>query len=148
MSQEIRTEQPTQNLNVAADEISIYQGGNLTPVTIEDLLDNEIALRQLVNDLNLVKRENDRFKQTIEQLRLERAGYVLQPTLLVFVGMINILGVIAVGVGTNYVTSNSPPPAAWAVLAIGVLVSLLSAVAPVLLPLLIEHYSKRGKNAD
>lgn len=148
MSHEIRTEQPTQNLNVAADEISIYQGGNLTTVTIEDLLENEVALRQLVNGLNLVKRENDRFKENIEQLKLERAGYVLQPALLGFVAAINILGMIMVGLGTNYVTSDSPPQAAWAILLIGGLISLLTAIAPVLLPLLIEHYGKRGKNAN
>lgn len=148
MSHEIRTEQPTQDLNVVADELSIYQGGNLTPVTIDDLLENEVAIRQLVNDLNRVKRESERFRSTIDQLKLERAGYALQPAILGFVAAINILGMIMVGLGTNYVTSDSPPQAAWVILAIGGLISVLTAVAPVLLPLLIEHYGKRGKNAN
>jgi hypothetical protein len=145
---EHNTQQQTQNLNVAADEISIYQGGKLTTVDIEELLDNEVAVRQLVNDLNLAKRDNERSKRIIEQLRLERAGYALQPAILAFVAAVNILGVVLVGVGTNYVTSSAPPPAAWVILIVGAFISLLTAIAPVVLPLLIDFYSKRKRDAN
>ncbi len=149
MTPEANTEQHPQDLNVAADEISIYQGGNLTTVSIEELLGNEVAVRQLVNELNLSKRDYKQSRSEIEQLKLERAGYALQPAILGFVAALNILGVILVGLGTNYVTSNTPPSGSLLILIIGGAITLLTAIAPVLLPLLIEFYSKkRGKNAN
>jgi hypothetical protein len=69
MGEQIPERPTTQNLNVAADESSIYQGGNLTAVSIEDLLDNDVAIRQLVNELNLTKRANERSRTEIEALR-------------------------------------------------------------------------------
>ena len=45
-------------LNIAADEVSVYEGGNLFTVRIEELLDNEVAVRQVVNERNRTKRQN------------------------------------------------------------------------------------------
>lgn len=143
MATETNNQPQTQSLNVAADEFSIYQDGKLSIVTIEELLENEVALRQLVNDFNLIKRDNDRSKKIIDQLKLERAGYALQPPILSLVATINILGVVLVGLGTNYVTSSTPPSGAWVILIIGALICLLTAVTPIALPILIEGYSKR-----
>ncbi len=39
------------NLNVVAEATAIYEGGNLIPVSINDLIHNEVALRQLINTL-------------------------------------------------------------------------------------------------
>jgi hypothetical protein len=133
----------TQNLNVAADEGSIYQGGHLSAVNIEDLLENEVAIRQLINDLNLTKRDNERSRAEIEALKLERTGYAMQPWLLGFTAIMNLFGVVLVGIGTNLLTStNSPAFSGW-ILGIGVTISILSGLGPTFLPFLIKHVSEK-----
>lgn len=148
MNNQSNVAQPTEDLNVASDAVSIYEGGNLRTVTIEELVDNDVALRQLINDFNLTKRENENIKKRIETLNLERAGYVLQPWILTFVAAMNILGVAIVGLATNYVTSNTPPPAAMLLLILGIIISVFSAVAPILLPIIIAKYSRSQNNAE
>jgi hypothetical protein len=45
------------DVSVVADAVSIYAGGKLTAVAIQDLLNNEVAVRQLINDYNQTKRQ-------------------------------------------------------------------------------------------
>jgi hypothetical protein len=143
MNERIPERTKTQDLNVAADESSIYQGGNLPKVSVEELLDNEVAIRQLVNELNLTKRDNESSRAEIEALKLERTGYAMQPWLLAFTAIMNLFGIVLVGIGTNLLTSaNNTPFAGW-ILGIGIIISILSGSCPVFLPLLIQHVSEK-----
>jgi hypothetical protein len=48
----------TSNFTVVTNAVSIYEGGNLTAVSITEPLTNEVAVRQLINEYNQTKREN------------------------------------------------------------------------------------------
>lgn len=56
--------------SVVADAVSIYEGGKLTAVSITELLNNEVAVRQLINDYNQTKRDNQELENEIERLKL------------------------------------------------------------------------------
>lgn len=135
-------QQATENLNVTGAS-SIYEGGTLKGVSIIDLLGNEIAIRQLINERNLLAREAEDVKAEVQRLRIERAGYALQPALASFVGAVNILGIILVGLGINYLSVATPPAGAWIVLVVGAVLALLSTIATIVLPTLIHNVSKR-----
>ena len=137
----------TGDLNVAADETSIYEDGNLTGVYTADLLGNEVGIRQVLNDLNLMKRDNRLLKTQIERLKLEQSGYKLQPYLLVFVAVMNLIGTALVGIGTNLLTGSTVPPYATHIFILGIFIAVLSAAVPPVLPLIIRYNSKE-KNAD
>lgn len=141
-------EPPPVNLNVVADDVLVYQGGNLLSVDIDELLDNEVAIRQLVNEVNKIKRLNKTYEDEINHLKIERSGYLLQPWLLLAFSVINVIGVVLVGVAANYVTETTPPPASWIVLVSASLVVLVTAAAPVALPILIEKTSRLRRNAN
>lgn len=149
MTKQLDHQVTVSNLNVAQDEGSIYQGGNLTGVSIEDLLDNEVAIRQLINELNLEKRANHRSRKRIEQLQLERVGYSLQPYLLVCFAVMNLIGTTLVGIGTNLITAANPAQFAGWILFLGALLAVITAASPIVLPFIIQWVSSKGvHNAD
>ena len=134
-------------ITVVADAVSIYAGGKLTAVAIQDLLNNEVAVRQLINDYNQTKRENQNLEDEIQRLNVERAGLALQPAILGANAFFSIVGALLVGIGTNLVTSDRPPATAWLLLSLGAVISLVSALLPIGLPLLISRHSKRKSDA-
>jgi hypothetical protein len=125
------------NLNVVAEATAIYEGGNLIPVSISDLIHNEVALRQLINTLNLANRETEQARAEIQRLQIERATYTLQPAMSVILALINLSGVILVGLAINYLSGNSPPPSSLVILVIG----------SILMPMIIEFYRGKQNNA-
>jgi hypothetical protein len=133
---------PVRDLNIAADETEIYEGGNLTRVTIEDLIDNPVALRQLINDLNLEKKNNERGRKIIEQLQTEKSKYELLPVVNIIIAIGNLIGMLIVGLGTNLVTSQEPPQYAGWILGAGVILSVVTAMSPFVLSLIINDSSR------
>jgi nitroreductase len=129
-------------ITVVADAVSIYAGGKLTAVGISELLNNEVAVRQLINDYNQTKRENHQLHDQIQRLTVERAGLALQPAILGANAVFGIVGALLVGLGTNFITGERPPSGSWLLLFLGALISLVSAILPIGLPLLIARHSK------
>lgn len=134
-------------INAVVDAVSIYAGGRLTAVAIQDLLNNEVAVRQLINDYNQTKRENHDLEDEIRRMNVERAGLALQPAILAVNALFSLIGALLVGLGTNLVTSEKPPSTAWLLLSLGAVISFVSALLPIGLPLLIGRHSERTRNA-
>jgi hypothetical protein len=135
----------TTNLTVVADEVSIYEGGRLAAVAITELLNNEVAVRQLINDYNQTKRDNQELENEVQRLNVERAGLALQPALLGANAIFSIVGALLIGLGTNYVTSAQPPAGAWLILCLGGLIAVVSAIVPIALPMLIVRHTNKAK---
>lgn len=133
----------TQDLNVASDATTIYEGGRLIPVSIDDLKGNAIALRQLVNTLNLANRQIDDLKGEVERLKLERAAFVAQPAVAVFLTSVNVCGAILIALGVNYLTAQPAVPGAGWIAGIGAVLTLVTAAAPVLMPVVVDFFLRR-----
>jgi len=129
----------TGSLNVQADANSIYEGGNLLPVSIGDLNGNEVAIRQLINTLNLSHKENARARNTIEQLRISVASLSLQPFVSIILGITNISGAVLIGFGTNYLSSSEPPSGATWVLGVGIALTIVGAALPPFVPVILKQ---------
>ena len=56
-------------LNTAKSSSAIYEGGSLSKISIEDLMNNEVAIRQLINNYNELIRENDDNKREASELK-------------------------------------------------------------------------------
>lgn len=137
----------TKSITVATDAVSIYEGGNLITVGIPDLLNNEVAVRQLINDYNQTKRRNRELADEVQRLNIERAGLSLQPFLLSVNAVFALGGALLVGLGTNYLSQSNPPAASGWILGVGAVFSLVSAIVPILLPLVIANRAKKSVNA-
>jgi hypothetical protein len=134
----------TQDLNVASDATTIYEGGKLIPLSIPDLLGNEVALRQLINSHNLSNRQADSLRAEVSALQLERAATVATPALAVFLAITNVSGAILIAMGVNYMTSATAVPRSWVITVVGGLLTLVTAVAPVALPFLITWFREKS----
>lgn len=132
MSDETHNPQSTGNLNIAADATAIYQQGKLFEITIADLLGNEVALRQFVNNYNQAVKENNQLAEKISQLKILNAKSELQPQIMISAALISILGGILIGLATNYLTASAPRGADWLILLVGGFLLGVGSVGPIL----------------
>lgn len=106
-------------LVVEPDATSIYEEGKLRPVRIAELIGNEVAIRQVLNDLNTTKKELERVR-----------GTVIPPGDAALHAVFGVLGLVVLAIGVNQVTQPPRTPDEIAVLVAGVLLSLAGACAP------------------
>lgn len=84
---------------VTAD--SIYESGNLKPVTIGDLLKNEVAIRQLVNEHNIVRKELYEQRKVLIEKDNEITLLKITPFVASLALILNIIGAVLIGYGCN-----------------------------------------------
>jgi hypothetical protein len=129
----------TLNLNVAADETKIYEEGNLFIARITDLTGNEVAIRQLITNYNVIAARNKSMATELRKAEKRLASYALQPTLAIALGIVNVAAVIIVGISVNYLSSTSPPKASWPLLACGGVLTLVVSIGNIAVPYVIDY---------
>ncbi|MBD3330278.1 hypothetical protein GF354_01975 [Candidatus Peregrinibacteria bacterium] len=96
--------------NVNIDDVgatSIYEGGALSTISVNDLLNNETAIRQLVNEHNLSTQKLSNKETEIENYKAEIEYLKTSPFVAIFAAIINIIGAIFLGVSVNLITNNT-----------------------------------------
>ena len=86
-------------------QFSLYNGGELNKILTKDLVNNEVAIKQLINEYNLKSKE-------IQELREERIGLKTEldhqktsPFYAIVSAICNIIGTIIVGYGVNLLST-------------------------------------------
>ncbi|NTX59555.1 hypothetical protein HUA74_02660 [Myxococcus sp. CA051A] len=108
-----------------------------------------------INELNVSKREVMTLENDVTGLREEVGNLHAEQSksknhVLVFTtyAVVNLCGVILVGIAINYLTSERPPNGTWVILSLGGLLSLVGSVAPVVVSLYSGRGRKGGTNAN
>jgi len=114
---------------VASNVTAIYEGGKYLGITVSELLNNEVAIRQLINSHNGANRANESLMEELTEAREARPRTSTAITLAVM----NVSGAILIGLATNYFASTSPPRAAAIILGVAVALTLFGSIAPVVL---------------
>jgi hypothetical protein len=112
----------SKDLVVAPDGLTIYEAGTLRQVAIDELVNNPLAIRMVVNDLN----------QTKQELADVKKGSVPSSISLIL-AIINGLGVVLVAFGSSYLSEPTPPRGAGWILLLGGGITVLATVGPALL---------------
>lgn len=89
------------------DEQNIYEGGTLNGISSSDLLNNEIAIKQLINNHNLKINEVKRYQNEISDLKSDLEFQKTSPYIASFSLLANIVGTIIIGYGVNIISSGS-----------------------------------------
>ncbi|WP_426750186.1 hypothetical protein [Myxococcus sp. Y35] len=141
-------QQPTGDLNVTTNEGEIYQGGKLSGIAVGDILNNEIAVRMVLNELNVALRERSSLENQVDALRVGQAEDSKNLPVFIVAAVLNMLSVVVVGIGVNYVTTENPPKGAGWILLVGVLMSIVTAVTPAILTARRQQGENGGGNAN
>lgn len=93
-------------LNIANSSSSIYEGGTLSQITIKDLKNNEVAIRQLINTHNTLAQKYENAEQKSSELKSSLEHIKTTPFMAIVSSIINVIGTIIVGIGVNQCSSN------------------------------------------
>lgn len=86
---------------------SLYNGGELNDILTKDLVNNEVAIRQLINDYNLKSREIQELREKEVVLQSELDHQKTSPFYAIISAIVNVIGTIIVGYGINLLTSGT-----------------------------------------
>ena len=100
---------PENNNNALTPQISfgeIYEGGALNPISIDELLGNKVAIRQLVNEVNHKNQQIDTLSEEITSLKSDIVGLRNQTLIRWQDAIFNAIGAIVLAIGTNILSTN------------------------------------------
>lgn len=113
----------------------IYDGGNLSKITAEELKGNLLAIRQLINNFNEKSKKLEAVEDELAETKGELEYQNTYPFITIFAAVFNIAGTILVGVSVNQITSapkGESLDASFAILGLGGLIVLLSSISTIL----------------
>ncbi|MEY1638389.1 hypothetical protein [Tenuifilum osseticum] len=93
------------NLEVSADNTSIYEGGELSPIKAIDLVNNEIAIRQLINEHNLTAINLKNKIDEINNIKSQTEYLKTSPFVSILTLIVNVIGSAILAIAANLMTS-------------------------------------------
>lgn len=120
------------------EEKDIYENGRIFNISVKELLNNEVAIRQLINTNNLTNKrlsglERINKNKEVEIGLLKARGFMSLPSTI-----INIVSTILVGFAINFLTGSNNNKLGISFLVIGIICGVLGNVLPVLYPIYIQ----------
>ena len=119
----------TSSSNIAQHEI--YNNGTLSNISTTDLLNNEVAIRQLLNDHIVKVAEVEKLNETVGELKSDLEYQKTSPAYAIFSTIFSILGSILIGIGSSQL-ANDKSNTAISLLCIGGLLILLGSLMNIL----------------
>ncbi len=116
------------NLNVVTNSSQIYQGGKLSGITIAELVGNELAIRQIVNEIINLSEENRALRLGMNELAIKNAENRPKPPFVIISTIANVCGAVLIAIGTDYMGLKFPPNWSIMVLVIGVILVIVNSV--------------------
>lgn len=99
----------TKTENTLTPQISvgeIYEGGALNGITIAELVGNEVAIRQVVNEVNAKNAQVKHLSQEVSRVKDEMTELKVKTTMRWYEAAFNASGAVVLAIGTNILSSN------------------------------------------
>lgn len=113
----------------AFDESNIYERGELGQISIPELVDNEVAIRQLINQYNIKERLVKNLQEKANGLEAELRFQKTSPFYAAISCVVDVVGTISVGLGSNLLVNNKEL-AIW-MIALGAILVLVANIQTV-----------------
>lgn len=119
-------------------EKDIYENGKLFNIKAKELLNNEIAIRQLINNHNVTNRQLAELQRInkakdLEISLLRATGFISLSSII-----INVISTVLIGFAINFLVGSNMTKTGISFLIIGVLCGILGNALPVLYPIYIK----------
>ena len=88
-------------------QFSLYNRGELNAILTKDLVNNEVAIKQLINEYNIKTREIQELREVEIELQSELDHQKTSPFYAIISAFFNIIGTIIVGYGINALASGA-----------------------------------------
>ena len=129
--------------NINIDEASIY-GKGINSISIDELKDNETAIKQLVNYHTIKIEQANAANNEIEQLKLELKFYQTYPFVGIIAGIGNVCGSVVTSFSINFLTNETSPAYSGWLLLVGIILIIMGVSAPICYQLFISKKIERG----
>jgi hypothetical protein len=130
----------------APDDIgSVYGRGDLMAIELKDLVGNEVAIMQLINNHNHQARKCADAERRLSEKEGEIEFLKTSPFIALVMLPVGAVGAVIGSVGVNLLTSEKPPLYASALTYIGAGLVLLSGVANVLYPFARKIFNRKPR---
>ena len=113
----------------------VYDGGNLSQITAEELKGNLLAIKQLINNFNEKAKKLEAVEKELVETKGELEYQNTYPFITIFAAVFNVVGTILVGVSMNQITGAADDEntiASTVLLVLGGIVVLLSSLSAIL----------------
>lgn len=125
------------------NELNIYEGGSLNEIKISDLMNNETAIKQLLNSHNIKIKEVHNAHGVIAILKSEIEYQKTSPFVSIIASVINLAGSTVIALAVNFLSSENPPQYAKLLLFIGFLLVLVGSLGTILYPYARSFFNKK-----
>ena len=129
--------------NISIDEASIY-GKGINSISIDELKDNETAIKQLVNYHNIKIEQENVANNEIERLKLELKFYQTYPFVGIIAGIGNVCGSVVTSFSINFLTNETPPAYSEGLLLVGMILIIMGVSAPICYQSFISKKIEKG----
>ena len=129
--------------NISIDEASIY-GKGINSISIDELKDNETAIKQLVNYHNIKIEQANVANNEIERLKLELKFYQTYPFVGIIAGIGNVCGSVVTSFSINFLTNETPPAYSEGLLLVGMILIIMGGSAPICYQSFISKKIEKG----
>lgn len=81
----------------------IYEGGEITQISADELKNNIVGIRQLINSHNMIAGDNKRKELSIQKLTAENEYLNTSPFVSIFAAIVSIVGSLIIGLASEMV---------------------------------------------
>ena len=125
------------------NELNIYEGGTLNEIKIADLMNNETAIKQLINSHNLKIKEVHNAQGEIANLTAEIEYQKTAPFISIIALIVNLGGSTVSALAVNFLSAEEPPKFAGWLLAIGFILVFVGSLGTILYPYARNFFNKK-----
>lgn len=127
------------------NELNIYEGGTLNEIKIVDLMNNETAIKQLINSHNLKIKEVHNAQGQISDLVSEIEYQKTAPFISIIALIVNLGGSTVSALAVNFLSAPTPPKYADWLLAIGFILVFVGSLGTILYPYARNFFNTKKK---
>ncbi len=124
-------------------ELNIYEGGTLNEIKTTDLINNETAIKQLINSHNLKIKEVHNANGQISILNSELEYQKTSPFVSIIALIVNLGGSTVSALAVNFLSAGTPPKYANLLLIIGFILVSVGSLGTILYPYARGFFNKK-----
>lgn len=136
--EQFRGEEFTQGLKTDQD---IYEGGHLFKITIDELVNNKVAIKQLINSNNVTKHELSDIKEDNKAKDIEINLLKITPLFSIIGIVLVVIGGSVLSIGVNMLSNNNSAVGIILII-LGIISTLSGNIFQIIYPSYSKHINK------